>query len=302
MKLTIGIPTYNARQHLEKCLNSIQNNITNISYEVIVVDDGNDDTGKMVKNKFPKVKYLKNKKRLGPSGGINRAIEISKGDFFLRLDSDTKLLPQTVSKLMGFIDENPKIGAVGAGLISEEGTHQHSTHEGKFNPGYWFSEYNFLVSKFLKKVFAKKISKPIKVYGMGNATVLVRREVLDQDIILDPKFPFFMEDSDWFVRMQKAGWEVWYCPEAKVIHFGGVSSGDYYIHMTDLALSSLYRFYGKHDKDKSKLTLAILLGAVVNLLVSLVLYIPSRFNKWTRGVLDTSLRSTFNVLTWYIRR
>jgi len=309
MELSIGIPTYNAREYLGKCLTSINDHLSGVEYEVIVVDDVSDDgTEEMVKKEFSEVTYLKNQKRSGPSGATNIAIKKSQGDYFLRLDVDTEVIPGSVEKLIKFLQEHPKAGAVGAGLVSKTGERQKSTHEGEFLPIFWFHEFNFIFTKLLKRIAGVVIrgnDKPRKVFGMGTGAVLVRREVLEQKIYLDPNIPFFMEDSDWFVRMQKEGWEVWYYPEAKIIHVGGSSSGDYYIHMTDIALSGLYKYYNKHHSEEGKrgrLSRAIITGTSLNLLLSLFLYLPSRFHPWTKKVINTSLRSSLNVLKWFLRK
>lgn len=306
MELSIGIPTYNAKKYLRACLRSIEKNVKDMDYEVVVVDDAsNDDTGSLVENEFHKVKYYKNKKRMGTAQSTNFAVNKSKGKYFLRLDSDTEVLPGSVEKLIRFLKNHQKAGAVGAGLISKDGKIQKNIAN-SFSPLFWFNEYNFLITKLVRSFtlwLNKSSDLPQKVLGMGTGAVLIKRKVLNEGVLLDPKFSFFMEDSDWFLRMQKAGWEVWYYPKARVIHHGGVYSGRYYIHMTEESLANLYRFYDKHYSGKSnKLTLAILSGVSINLLITLIAYIPSRFNNWTRKVIDTSLRSSIKVLKWHMRQ
>ena len=61
MKLSILIVNYNVTQLLRNCLNSIQQYVQNIDYEVIVVDNQSPDSSwKDLINEFPTVKFIEN--------------------------------------------------------------------------------------------------------------------------------------------------------------------------------------------------------------------------------------------------
>jgi glycosyltransferase involved in cell wall biosynthesis len=92
MKLSIIIPFYNAERHIEKCLYSLLNqNLNEQDYEIILIDDGSTDNGKIITESY--IKNLKNvaiysQKNIGLGASRNVGIEIAKGDYIYFIDSD----------------------------------------------------------------------------------------------------------------------------------------------------------------------------------------------------------------------
>ena len=61
LDLSIIIVNFNSKNLLKDCLQSINQNIRKISYEIIVIDNhSSDGSPDMVKNEFPQVKLIKN--------------------------------------------------------------------------------------------------------------------------------------------------------------------------------------------------------------------------------------------------
>jgi hypothetical protein len=78
------------------------------------------------------------------------------------------------------------------------------------------------------------------------ACLLVRREAYQQVGGLDEGYFMYAEEVDWCYAFKKAGWEVWYQPQAVVIHHGGASSvGRRTAREGDLYRSRV-RFFRKH--------------------------------------------------------
>src|SRR5262249_12622214 len=57
----------------------------------------------------------------------------------------------------------------------------------------------------------------------AEACYLVRRTAIDEVGLQDEGFHLDWEGVDWSRRVGRAGWEIWYCPQAEVVHAGGVS-------------------------------------------------------------------------------
>ena len=53
---------------------------------------------------------------------------------------------------------------------------------------------------------------------MPNASLIVRRETIDQIGILDENPKRFYDDVEWCLRIKKGGWKVYNVPQAQVIH------------------------------------------------------------------------------------
>jgi succinoglycan biosynthesis protein ExoO len=91
MKISVIIPTYNVKEYVNKCLDSVLRQ-THSDLEVIVIDDGSSDGTREILQGYAendsRIVYLKNKENLGPSGTRNRGLEIATGDYIALLDSD----------------------------------------------------------------------------------------------------------------------------------------------------------------------------------------------------------------------
>jgi GT2 family glycosyltransferase len=80
---------------------------------------------------------------------------------------------------------------------------------------------------------------------VSGASMLVRREALDQVGMLDEGFPLYGEELDLATRMKAAGWEVLFTPEVEILHEGGVSTGG--TRSSKIRHSrSVYRYFRKH--------------------------------------------------------
>src|SRR5207248_10728530 len=95
--LSIIVPSYNARELLADCLESIYQNPPSEPYEVIVIDDASaDGTSEMMRTHFPEVRLLTNEINRHYATSNNRAIKIARGHFLYLLNSDTIMLPQAL--------------------------------------------------------------------------------------------------------------------------------------------------------------------------------------------------------------
>ncbi len=56
------------------------------------------------------------------------------------------------------------------------------------------------------------------------AAMLVRRSVIEEVGLFDPRFFMYSEETDWQQRMQRRGWKISFCPDAVVTHLGAQSS------------------------------------------------------------------------------
>ena len=101
-KVSIGVPVYNVEAYLRKCLDSIMNQ-TFKDFEVIMVDDGSTDNSFDIcqeyvarDNRF-KLIHQENK---GLAGARNTCLKYMHGEFITWVDSDDKVKPDYLEKLM----------------------------------------------------------------------------------------------------------------------------------------------------------------------------------------------------------
>ena len=100
MDLSIGIVSYNCRELLANCLESIRAHSGRLAVEVIVTDNASSDgTAALVRERFPEVRLIASRENLGFAAGTNRALAAASGDVLMMLNPDTEVRPGALERL-----------------------------------------------------------------------------------------------------------------------------------------------------------------------------------------------------------
>ena len=105
---TLCIPTFNRCHFLGRAIRSaINQTFPKDKYEIIVIDDGSTDRTDIILETFKNdIKIIKNKKNIGLSRSLNKAILKSRGKYFLRLDSDDYVNEEYINYLYTTLNLN----------------------------------------------------------------------------------------------------------------------------------------------------------------------------------------------------
>jgi GT2 family glycosyltransferase len=232
--LSIIILNYNTRDFLRRCLLSILKSKKNgFNYELIVVDNASsDDSVKMVKRRFPKIKLLVNKRNLGFSAGNNLGIKRAQGRFVLLLNPDTLVFPETFKVMMKFMESNPQTGAATCRVELTNGKLDHACHRGFPTPWNALTYFSGLARRFPKtKLFSgytlswQPLNKIHEIDSACGSFLFIRRQAGEEVGWLDEDYFWYGEDLDFCYRLKKKNWQVMFVPRTKIIHYKGVSSG-----------------------------------------------------------------------------
>jgi len=253
VEVSVVIVSYNSRSVLDPCLQSLKKQNVFDDTEVIVVDNASSDgTPTMVRERHPWVKLIAGRKNVGFSRGVNIGIREARGEYFLILNPDTVVHPDSIERLLGFMKRTPSAGIVGPKLVYSDGTLQYSCRR--------FYTWKVLV---LRRTILGKILKNSaavadhlmhdfdhastrEVDWILGACLLVRRRAVESVGLLDERFFLYFEDVDWCYRMRQKGWKVFYHAEAVVIHSYARESAQSVINRSVIAhLASLIRYYDK---------------------------------------------------------
>jgi GT2 family glycosyltransferase len=230
MKLSIVIVSWNIKDLLKECLQSIRASLGDFELEVYVVDNNSQDgTVEMMRQDFPKVKLIANDNNLGFARANNQALKQATGDYILLLNPDTKLFPDTLAKASNWLIGRPEVGIMGIRLLNADASLQPSVR--RF-PKFWPILLMLLkIPKILPNL--KSINRYLatdfdyvreqEVDQVMGAFMLTKREVLDKVGLLDERFFIWFEEVDWCKRIKAAGYKVFYTPVAEAIHYGGKS-------------------------------------------------------------------------------
>jgi GT2 family glycosyltransferase len=259
MKLSIVIVSWNTRELLRTCLNTVRaemddaSNLLANDTEVFLVDnDSKDASAQMVADDFPWVRLIANKDNLGFAKANNQAINICTGRLILLLNPDTEVKPGALKTLIDFLDAHPKAGIVAPQLINTDGSVQRSCRA--------FPTFNGMVYELmgLSKIFPDQ--PRFREYKMldwnhdderevdqpEGACLMLKREVIEQVGTLDEGFWMLFEEVDWCYRIKQQGWQIWFTPRAKVVHHYGQSIKQVKAKMILSSHRGLYRFWKKH--------------------------------------------------------
>lgn len=124
MKLSIVIPVYNTERYLNRCLDSVINQLTD-ECEIILVDDGSTDNCPVICDEYAnnyKSVVVIHQENQGLSAARNAGIETSNGDYLMFLDSDDWIENDTLCHFIEIIDKySPDLINGRAKLIDDSG-------------------------------------------------------------------------------------------------------------------------------------------------------------------------------------
>ena len=265
--LTIIIVSWNCKTYLVDCLRSIEAAGSTCSWSVIVVDNNSGDgTVELLRKDFPMVSLIANAHNTGFAAANNQAMKAARSRYMMLLNPDTFLHRGALDELVRFMDSHPTVWVAGPLLLNRDGSVQHS---GVRFPSTWniFCEMFFLDRLFPRsKAFGKHkeqyadTSVPHAVDYVRGACLIVRTSVLDAVGGLDERFFMYFEETDWCYRITQAGGEVYVCPSAEVVHFGGDDIGHYDEQRLMHYHKSLLLFYQKYYTLYSAAGLRIILA------------------------------------------
>lgn len=247
MKLSVVIVSYNVRQYLTACIDSVALALKGIEGEVFVVDNNStDDSVEVIARDYPWVHLINNIENLGFSKANNIAIRQAAGEYVLLLNPDTVVAEDTLRHVLAFMDEHPEAGAAGVKMHNADGTLAPESRRAVPTP---------LVAArkmigFTKRYYMSYLSweKPAQIQVVSGAFFMIRRKALDQVGLLDEDFFMYGEDIDLSYRLLKGGWQNWYL-HYSIIHYKGQSTqkSDFrYVHVFYQAMLIFFRKHYSH--------------------------------------------------------
>ena len=245
--VSIVIVSWNTRELLGRCLASTLASELGASSEIIIVDNASSDgSAEMITKDYPGVTLIANSENRGFAAATNQGIRASHGRYVLLLNPDTKATESFLRILVGFLEDTPRAGAAGPLLLGGSGEVQGSCFQ---LPTLGRELWRLLHLDQLNE--RSSIShfdphRPKKVETIGGACILVRHEVFDQIGLLDERFFIYSEEVDFCRRMFDFGWEIYWVPQAVLVHYGGESTKQVRKQMFLELYRSKIQYFRKH--------------------------------------------------------
>jgi GT2 family glycosyltransferase len=268
MQLSVIILNYNVRYFLEQCVASVQEALSNIDGEIIVVDNNSlDDSCEMMKTHFPNVKLIENTTNLGFPKGNNIGVAHAKGDYICILNPDTVVAEDTFEKVLAFAEKQKNIGIVGCKLIDGTGNFLPECKRGVPTPFVALTKIFSLYKLFPKtalfnRYYAQHLSENEtgKVGILVGAFMIMKRNLYQEIGGFDENCFMYSDDIDLSYMALKKGKTNYYFHETTVIHYKGestVKDGLYMKHFRE----AMQFFYRKHFRSSIIFDVFMKIGA-----------------------------------------
>ena len=295
MGVDVVIVSYNTKDLLRECLQSVREAQREIPATRAVVTDNNsrDGSADLVRSEFPEAVLVALSENIGFGPGNNRGMAAGDSEYVLFLNSDAKLTPGALESMLKYLEAHPDCVAVGPRLVYPDGSFQASCR--RF-PSVW---RNFWMMSGLDgrlrnhfRRFRSWLTEEEHVSGrrvdmVSGACFLARRSYMDAVGGFDENLFMYEEEPDIFLPARRRGGEVRFCGEAVVVHGCGASVKQN--RLSEFACYHRYRSkyycFGKHFGS---------LGARLAFLTDVALLGFSTFSTRLRGK-ETDVAMHFNL-------
>lgn len=229
--LSIIIVNWNSTAYTLKCLESIYAQTQETAFEVIVVDNASPDGDVgQVRQRYPDVMVMESAANLGFARANNLGFRVSKGEYVVFLNPDTVLINPAFDLMLRRVRTLPSVGAAGCTLLNEDHSIQTAAIQTFPTILNQLLDLDLLRNRFpacplwnIAPLFAGG-TEPSRVEVISGACVLFRREVFAQVGQFSEEYFMYAEDLDLCRKSVQAGFQNYYIPEGRIIHYGGKSS------------------------------------------------------------------------------
>ncbi len=185
-QISVIIPAYNEEKYLQRCLDSVKNQKTNLNYEIIVVNNNSKDKTEEIAKKNNVI--VVNEKKKGVGSARKAGTQKAKGEIIIHIDADTVLYPNHLKKVWEYFKKEKNLACLGG-------------------------QFLFYDAPLWKKIARKIIYKPLVLFSqktsknstgpMGN-NMAFRKSLYKKTTGFDENLKFG-EDSDICKKLKKFG-------------------------------------------------------------------------------------------------
>jgi N-acetylglucosaminyl-diphospho-decaprenol L-rhamnosyltransferase len=248
--VTVAIVSWNTRDLLAKCLESLAPCAAEGQVDAWVVDNGSSDGSvALVRERFPWVHLVVSERNLGFGPAVNVVARRTSSPWIAPANADIEVLPGALEVLLAAGARDPRSGAIAPKLVHPDGRVQSSVQP-----------FPLLRLSLVSSLHLHRVSRPVaeRLYLRGawdydrpalvdwatGAFMLVRREAWDQVGGFDEAQWMYSEDLDLCWRLHRAGWSVRFEPAAVVRHVQGPAAAAAFGDERAQALRSVAATYG----------------------------------------------------------
>jgi GT2 family glycosyltransferase len=224
-KVSVIIVTYRSANEIAACIESLLGQ--SVPVEIFLVDNASPDTTPHVvtdyATRFENIHAILNKENIGLAAANNSPLGRCQGEYVLILNPDTSCRPDTLERMVDFLDRNPGVGVVGPRNVYADGTPHTSFHRrwGLLHVLMW----RVMPYRFVRMLYDRlSFYEAQDVLFVSGACLLVRRSIFEEIGGYDPEYFLTVEDAcDLCIRARRTGCSVVFLPCTEVLHICGRS-------------------------------------------------------------------------------
>lgn len=237
--IDVVIPTWNGRELLERCLESLERQT--VEHRVIVVDNGSaDDTVEVARERYPAVHLVELERNYGFAGGVNRGVEQGAGQLVVLVNNDVECDPEFVERIVAPLADDERVGMV-TGLLLRPGRTEID------NYGLECDATLAAYPRFAGAPYPETRVDDQNLLGPSGGAAAYRREAMTAAGGFDERMFAYMEDVDLALRLRVDGWLAAGAPDATGVHLGSATIGHRSRRQVEIAGASrayMLRKYG----------------------------------------------------------
>lgn len=230
--ISVIIVSFNTRDLLVECIETLLSRVGTLDCEIIVVDNASrDGSADRIAERFPEeVVLIRSPSNLGFAAANNLGFRSAHGRYLVLLNSDAFVQEGALQRAVEYMEADPGIGLGGARLIGRDGAWQPSA---RLFPSLLneFLTLSGLAARHSRSRFFGRFDRTWAdprqaafVDWVPGAFAIFRRELLDTVGAFDESFFLYYEEVDLCRRIRAAGLRIAYWPDVVVVHIGGESS------------------------------------------------------------------------------
>lgn len=245
---SIIVPVFNQLKLTLECLLSLAHSTSRHDFEVIVIDDASRDDTPEILPRLRGLRYLRNPANLGYAGACNRAAAEALGRYLVFLNNDTQVQPGWLDALLAVFEKQPEVGIAGSRLLNPDGSLQEAGAE-------LTAEAYAILRGEGEAPNAAAYNTLQEVTYVSGASLMIKTSLFRTLGGFDEVYsPAYYEDSDLAMRVQQAGYRIYYQPQSVVVHHRSATTGHMPVTVANLSLKNRLIFLARWEDELSART------------------------------------------------
>ena len=259
-KIAVVTVNFNTAEDTIALLHSLKHVKTpDFTLDIIIVDNGSKEIFELPESlKKENIKLIRSDINTGFSGGNNIGMKeaLKRGaDYVLIVNNDTEMDHDMIKNLLIVLESKPDIGVTTPKIYFAKG---HEFHKDKYKAHelgrvFWFAgghtDWNNVTSihRGVDEVDHGQYDAIEPIDFATGCCMLFKREVLENVGLFDDRYFLYYEDADLNERIKRAGYRIYYVPNAVLVHINAASSGgagnvlqDYFITRNKMLFGMTY--------------------------------------------------------------